>query len=244
GRLEPVGHELDGDWQFMGDEPITDYTKIGMVVALEEIIKKDNSVLKVADLPKGYQATRKGRKDKWAIVKIEYSDVEIAQMGFICSECGELHKEIPMAYGASAPYKYFQIPANELNDRCELTQDTCIIDEKDFYIKGQLNIPVDNNDRFCWNVWVLISREDFLRSIELWHEENRFLEKPYEGKMATKLDCYPDTLNLDVLVYTQKIGITPEIEVIESTNPIFFEQQNGISMERVISFARQILYAH
>ncbi|MGZ3777959.1 MAG: DUF2199 domain-containing protein, partial [Mucilaginibacter sp.] len=139
---------------------------------------------------------------------------------------------------------YFQIPANELNDRCELTQDTCIIDEKDFYIKGQLNIPVDNNDRFCWNVWVLISREDFLRSIELWHEENRFLEKPYEGKMATKLDCYPDTLNLDVLVYTQKIGITPEIEVIESTNPIFFEQQNGISMERVISFARQILYAH
>ena len=149
-----------------------------------------------------------------------------------------------MSYGADAPYEYFKISANEVSIRCKLTKDTCIIDNENFYIKGQLNIPVDNNDKFCWNVWVLISQSDFNKAEEMWIEENRFLEKPYRGKIATKLECYPDTLNLDVMVYTQKIGIRPEIEVVESLNPIYFEQQSGINISRVISFARQIIYRH
>lgn len=239
-----ITHELDGDWQFMGDEPIGDYTKTGVVVTLDEIIKKDKSVLKVADLLKGYQATRKNNKDRWLIVEMEYSDSEIAEMGFVCSECGEFHKEIPMAYGAYAPYAYFQIPQSELSERCELTTDTCIIDKTDFYIRGQLNIPVNDNDNFCWNVWVRISPSDYEKSLEGWTEENRFLGKPYQGKIASQLEPYPNTLNLDIMVHTQAIGFVPKIEVLECQNPLFFEQQHGITMERVTSFARQILHKH
>src|SRR5690349_4816758 len=65
-----VSHELDGAWQFMGNEPITDYRKIAMIVGLETIIKIDKSVLEVADLPMGYCAERKNRPDKWTISKI------------------------------------------------------------------------------------------------------------------------------------------------------------------------------
>jgi hypothetical protein len=165
-------------------------------------------------------------------------------MGFKCSECGEFHNEIPMAYGANAPYSYFQIPESELDYRSVLTQDICIIDNKDFYIKGQLNIPVEDNDNFSWTVWILISKLDFEKAEELWTDDNRFLEKPYIGKLATRLYCYPETLNLAVNVHTQQVGVIPKIEVIETSHPLFLEQENGINMDRVISFSRQIMYGH
>jgi len=239
-----VSHELDGDWQFMGAEPVGDYTKIAKVVGLGEIIKKDKSVLEVADLPRGYQATRKSKKDKWSIVKIEYTDQEIEEMGFQCSSCGNYHKEIPFAYGADAPYRYFDIPENELLNRCELTNDICIIDEKEFYIKGNLIISVENREDFHWNVWVQITEQAFKKMEEEWTDENRFLTGPYQGTIATSLKVYPETLGLLVNIHTQKVGIRPKVEVLESQHPLFYEQESGISTERVVSFAKHILYGH
>jgi len=239
-----VSHEIDGDWQFMGNEPIVDYPAVAMIVSLGEIIKKDKSVLKVADLPSGYQATRMDKSSKWEIVKIEYSDQDIKEMGFQCSSCGEFHKDIPMAYGTKVPFDYGEIPEAEVESRCSLTQDGCIIDGSQFYIRGQLNIPVSGAEEFRWNVWVSISKNDFERAEEVWKDENRILEKPYPGKVATQLECYPETLGLSVMVHTQKVGTTPIIEVQESRHPLFLEQENGIDMERVISFAREIIYKH
>ncbi|MES2108108.1 MAG: DUF2199 domain-containing protein [Bacteroidota bacterium] len=239
-----ITHELDGDWQFVGDEPAGDYKKTCMVVCLEHIIDYDKSVLDIADMPKGYQATRKTRKHKWEVVKIEYSDEEIAEMGFICSQCGELHKEIPMAYNAEAPYAYYGLSPNEADKRCAKDEEVCVIDKADFYVKGTLHIPVDGRENFCWTVWAKISKEDFERSEEVWDDENRILEQPYPGTLATQLHVYPDSLGLAVKVRTQKPGTRPEIEVMEADHPLFFEQESGIDMERVTSFARQLLYAH
>jgi hypothetical protein len=45
---------------------IVDYAKVAMLVSLGNIYKRmDRSVLKVADLPKGYQAIRKSKSDIW-----------------------------------------------------------------------------------------------------------------------------------------------------------------------------------
>jgi hypothetical protein len=239
-----ISHELDGDWQFMGAEPIEDYTKIAKIVALGQIIKKDKSVLKVADLPRGHQATRLNKNDDWVITKIEYSEQEIEEMGFLCSSCGEYHNNIPFAYGSDAPYKCSEIPEGDFKKRCELTNDICIIDESDFYIKGNLLIPVENNEDFSWNVWVQIPSSDFKKIEEQWEDENRFLCEPYVGKLANRLEVYPDTLNLQVKVHIQKVGYRPKIEVLESKHPLFYEQENGITTERVTSFAMQILYGH
>jgi hypothetical protein len=239
-----ISHELDGDWQFMGRESIDDYTKVAMIVGLGEVIKIDKSILEIADLQKGYQATRLNKKDNWKITKIEYSEDETKEMGFLCSSCGEYHKNIPYAYGAVAPFKYSQIPENELKKRVELTDDICIIDAEEFYIKGNLFIHVENNEDFSWNVWVQISKSDYKRIEEIWQDENRILENPYLGKIATQLEIYPDTLHLQVKVHTQKVGYRPRIEVIETSHPLFFEQENGITMERVTSFAKQILFNH
>jgi len=237
-----VSHELDGDWQFMGTEPIVDYTKVALVVSLEQMIKRDRSILKVADLPMGYCATRNNKSDKWKISKIDYSAQEIKDFGYYCSKCGVYHKDIPMAYGADAPYQYYLIPDAEKAQRCILTDDQCVIDNSEFYIRGSIELNVENNDqKFRWNVWVLINREDYNRMEELWEDENRILEKPYYGRLATKLEPYPDTLNLPVSITTEPVGYIPKVHLGECNHPLYLEQENGIDQDRVVSFAKLLL---
>jgi len=240
-----VSHELDGDWQFMGNEEIEDYSKIAMVVGLGEIIQVDKSVLKIADLPMGYCATRLSKSDKWSIHKIDYSEQEMREFGFYCSKCGIYHKEIPMSYGANAPNQFSLINENERDNRCTLTEDQCIIDNRHYFIRGRIELDVeDNPDNFIWNVWVEVSEQDFERMSELWEDENRVLEEPYVGKIATHLDPYPETIGLAVEVNNQAVGYVPKVNLLEKNHPLYLEQENGINMERVTSFAKQILYNH
>jgi len=229
----------------MGSEPIEDYSKIAMLVSLKNMIQHDKSILKISDLPKGFQATRKNKSDKWEIKKIEYSDEEIKEFGFYCSDCGQYHKDVPMAYGTDAPLLYFLIPEDQRKDRCEINDDQCIIDGKHFFLRGTLEIPVENNEEdFLWNVWVEISESDFDKINENWEDENRILDPPYKGEIATQLEPYPQTCGLSVLLVTQKVGLAPKVVVLETNHPLFFEQQSGIDMTRVTDFAIKILYKH
>ncbi|MES2776534.1 MAG: DUF2199 domain-containing protein, partial [Bacteroidota bacterium] len=215
------------------------------LVSLENIVKHDRSVLKVADLPKGYHAIRKSRTDKWEVIKTEYNEDELKEFGYYCSQCGEFHEDIPMAYGSEGPLLYFLIPEDQREERCVITSDQCIIDEKHFYIRGCLELTVeDNNDCFQWNLWVEVSRPDYDRISEVWDDENRILEPPYDGEIATQLEPYPQTSGLTVKIITQKVGVAPKLELPESNHPLYFEQQSGIDMNRVTDFARKILYNH
>ncbi|WP_405246807.1 DUF2199 domain-containing protein [Cellulophaga sp. Asnod2-G02] len=239
-----VSHELNGDWQFMGNESLENFQEIALLVSLNQVVKIDNSILFLADLPFGHQATRIKKSDEWKIEKIHYSESEIQEMGYYCSECGEFHSEIPMSYGAESPTSYFNLD-KKTKEQSELTQDICIINQKRFFIKGQIKIKVDTqNEPFTWNVWVEIGKEDFDTGQENWTEENRFLRNPYNGILDTPLNCYPNTLGLNVKVQTQKVGIIPKITISETNHPLFFEQENGIDMDRVTGFAKRILYSH
>lgn len=62
-----IYHFDDGSWQFSGiEDNLTDNDY--MVVALEEIINHDPSVLEVADMPEGFQAIRNNKKGEWRVV--------------------------------------------------------------------------------------------------------------------------------------------------------------------------------
>jgi hypothetical protein len=61
-----VSHDDDGDWQFLGK---ADNLKEedAMVISLGEMIEYDSTILEIADLPKGHEATRKDRSSQWRI---------------------------------------------------------------------------------------------------------------------------------------------------------------------------------
>jgi hypothetical protein len=67
-----VTHDADdGAWQFFSEDKFEDYEEVAKIVGLGQIIKRDESILELADMPVGYYAFRKSKKDKWVIKKQE-----------------------------------------------------------------------------------------------------------------------------------------------------------------------------
>jgi len=72
---EPITHvyhdDEDDGWQFYS--PAGSRMEDAMIVALEEIVMRDASVLEIADLPPGWMAVREMRGAPW-VRKIQYED--------------------------------------------------------------------------------------------------------------------------------------------------------------------------
>lgn len=60
---------------------------------------------------------------------------------YTCATCGEEHEGLPdLAF--DAPYYYGTVPEAEREGRAALTSDTCVIDDKDFFVRARLPIPI------------------------------------------------------------------------------------------------------
>jgi hypothetical protein len=161
--------------------------------------------------------------------------------GYRCRCCGELHDELPMHY---APALWYLIPEPERERRCVLSSDQCIIDDKHFFVVGNLEIPVIGVDeRFSWDVWVSLSDKNFLRACELWERVGRESGPPYFGWLSTLLPGYPNTLSLKTMVHTREVGRRPWVELEPTDHPLAIEQREGISMARVQEIAEIVLHA-
>ena len=70
-----VYHDLEDDgWQFLSNTELR--MEDAMIVALEEIVKIDDSVLKVAMIEPGFHAWRKSTEDKWIIAQTPIEENE------------------------------------------------------------------------------------------------------------------------------------------------------------------------
>jgi hypothetical protein len=77
----------------------------------------------------------------------------VGSQGFVCSCCGKYHDELPLSYGSPAPYYWFLINPDEIEERCELTSDLCVIDNEYLFIRGCIEIPVKGQEQpFIWDV--------------------------------------------------------------------------------------------
>jgi hypothetical protein len=148
-----------------------------------------------------------------------------------------------MHYGAAAPALWFMIPEAERQQRCVLSSDQCIIDDKHFFIVGNLEVPVASvEERFSWDVWVSLSEKNFARACELWQKEGRESEPPYFGWLSTALPCYPNTLSLKTMVHTREVGRRPWVELEPTDHPLAMEQREGITLARVQEIAELVLH--
>lgn len=163
--------------------------------------------------------------------------------GYNCTTCGQFHNDLPMVLGSPAPAFWFSIPEPERAQRTELSSDQCIIDDKHFFILGQISIPVhDSTQPFTWLAWVSLSEENFNRASELWDAEGRESEPAYFGWQQSALPYQPSTLSLKALVKTQPVGERPLIEIEPSDHPLSLEQRHGITLQHVQQIAEAALH--
>jgi hypothetical protein len=161
-----------------------------------------------------------------------------------CQSCGQYHDGPPLSYMAAGPYLMDTIPEEDRKRRVLLSSDQCVIDNRYFFICGNVEIPIlDSQEVFVWSVWVSLSKANFDRAHKLWTKQGRESEPPYFGWLSTQLPIYPTTLNLKTNVHTRPVGQRPYIELEQTDHPLAMDQHNGISMERVQESAERILHS-
>jgi len=132
----------------------------------------------------------------------------------------------------------------EMEQRIVFTPDQCVIDGKDFYLRGRILVPVIGvEEPFVWGVWAEVSPVNFVRTNELWTVEGREAEPAFPGWLNTQLPVFGDTFNLEVSVQTQRVGKRPHFTVVDEEHPLLVEQRNGITMRRVEEIAESTLHA-
>lgn len=163
--------------------------------------------------------------------------------GFDCSVCGQHHDILPLSFSVKAPDAAIAIAAAELEQRVLITADQCVIDGRDFYLRGRIPVPIHGlEEPFIWGVWAEVSPQNFTRTNEMWRTEGRENDPPFDGWLASELFPYDNTLNLKLRVQTQPVGRRPHYTVLEQEHALAREQREGISMERVIQIAEMILH--
>ncbi len=161
---------------------------------------------------------------------------------FGCRVCGERHA-LPLSYSVKAPLAVGAIAAEELDQRVVITPDQCVVDGKDFYLRGRILVPVIGLDEpFFWGIWAEVSPKNFVRTNELWTVEGREMEPPFRGWLNSQLPVFGDTYNLEVSVQTQPVGQRPQFIVVDQNHPLAAEQRDGITIERVEEIAVRMLH--
>ena len=114
----------------------------------------------------------------------------------------------------------------------ELTPDLCFLKMSDgpsFYIKGNLDIPVHDEevDTFRWWVWISLSEQSMLRQLEHWDDPARTGLDPMFGWLMADLPGYePSTVSLPAQLHTHAPGVAPLIELDHSVDHQLVHEQD------------------
>ena len=159
-----------------------------------------------------------------------------------CRCCGKQYNTLPLDYAIDAPDHWAQIPEAERHLRGRIDSDLCVIDNKDHFVRGCLEIPIlDFDNHFTWGVWVSVSRESFTRILDLWNAPVVENEPPKFGWLCNKISLYPSTINLKTNVHLRGGRARPFIELEPTDHPLAVEQRNGITLKRIEEIAAQSL---
>ena len=161
---------------------------------------------------------------------------------FKCVSCGQIHRGMP-TFGADAPLNYYEIPEGEREQRCGLSTDHCVIDEKWFFVRGCIEIPVHGEtEPFIWGVWASLSESGFKEWRACYDSPKRSHIGPFFGWLNAWLKPYPDTVSLKTKVHLRDNGTRPFIELEPTDHPLAVEQRDGISKQRVAEIYAQMMH--
>lgn len=140
------------------------------------------------------------------------------------------------AFGWDYPLPYLEVPEDQREARCHLTSDTCVIDDKDFFVRGCIEVHVhDFHDPFSRSVWTSLSPTNFAKFEELYDVSERAQHGPFFGWLCSHIWIYPQTLALKTMVHLRDHELRPYVELEPTDHPLAIEQRNGISLDRLVS---------
>lgn len=161
---------------------------------------------------------------------------------FTCHSCGQIHEGMP-SFGADAPLAYYALPRWRRLAKASLGSDDSVIDGRQYYIRGCLEVPVESSpEPLVWGVWVSLDKPDFEQWVSVFDASERSHLGPYPGRLETALPLYLDTLQLEVLVRLRDNGLRPLVELEPGDHPLVVEQRQGINIDRAVELCEIMLH--
>ena len=167
---------------------------------------------------------------------------EDSEDAYVCHECGEVHRGMPLDFSIPAPDLYAGMSEDERANRALISSDQCIVDDRYFYIRGRLELPIKGTEQcFCFGVWSFVKRESFDEMTDSWTTVGRENERgPYPGLLANALREFPNAYDLPLRVVVQPVGVRPLL-FIEEPHPLSEAQRDGVTMHRAAELSRLML---
>ena len=163
-----------------------------------------------------------------------------ASLEYRCRTCNEIHTGVP-AWHFDAPVQALAIPQEERVTRVALTADDCVIDGREFYLKGLLELPVHGiTQPFVWGVWLSVSEESHGRFVALFQDENRRAGESFFGWLCNSLPGYPETQLLKTRLHVREYPMRPWVELEPTDHPLAVDQREGLSQQRAIAIAEAL----
>jgi len=162
---------------------------------------------------------------------------------WLCGTCGEEHADVPLSFACDFPDLYAGLTFEERDTRAIIGSDQCVVDEKWFFIRGLVELPLrDSGDAFLWGVWVSVTEKNYDEIGDLWTSEGReTLNISFAGRLANALPgYYPSTLNLRVRVHLRPVGQRP-VFLIEDDHELRRLQEEGITLHRAADMAHHLM---
>lgn len=158
-----------------------------------------------------------------------------------CSCCGKEFSSLPFAYALDEPDPWVAIPEAERSHRAVLWTDTCVIDGREYFVRGRIVIPVIGSEApFIWGCWASVSKADFERFGRLWDVEVREHEPPMPARIASDIPIYPGTFDLKCNIVFKNARRRPSFEIATVGHPLAIEQRDGITLARVKEIAAKV----
>jgi hypothetical protein len=164
-------------------------------------------------------------------------------MSWTCRTCGVLHEDVPLCFGIDAPWRAL-VPESEFAQRVELTPDQCVVDGREFFIRGHIETPIhEYPEHLAFSVWSSLSEQSFRHICQRWDAADRATDPPYFGWLCSPIAVYPNTIHLKLSVQSRAPGLVPLFTVEPTSHPLALDRHNGISIERWHEVAHKLLHA-
>jgi hypothetical protein len=155
-----------------------------------------------------------------------------------CSCCGLTFNSLPMDYAFAAPRNWLALAETERSARCKLTDDICVINDVEYYVRGCLEIPVSGiSEKFVWGVWVSVSEESLRYYLARWDAQIDENEPPRFGWLSTWISGYPEPNEIRCHVFLRSGNLRPRVVLQPTDYALAIEQHHGISLDRVKQIA-------
>ncbi len=139
----------------------------------------------------------------------------------------------PLAWQGGPP----QDPnAPDIDPRNYLLQDFCVIDNRQFFIRTVLELPVAGagDSRLAFSLWASVSALHFDRYGDTFSFANQSEMGTFPAKVANRLGSFANTIDVACTVFPQNDGKRPLLAIDDGTHELGQAQRGGLSVDQLL----------